>query len=189
MAEQKQIWSLDELPELRAGDCLAFKAEGYQIPVMKLIGAKSFHWAMCGRRVSDDELSTGDYSVHDSIDKGITAHLLSEYQTRHMRIYRPRMAAWQQKALEDKVMKRYLFYGDQKYDWKGVIMVGIWVILNKLLRINVEWWEHNSDKFWCLEFDELVWRKLWRPLVPITEPPYPTNMEQSNKLELIWGTF
>jgi len=61
----------------------------------------------------------------------------------------------------------------QRYDYKGVVMVGLWCLLRKL-GLKVEWWEHGSSKFWCLEFNEIVLRDLWRPLVPITEPPYPT---------------
>src|SRR3972149_6432786 len=108
MVQRKQIWSLDELPPLLAGDCLAFKAEGFLQNSVKIIGAKSFHWAMCGEPAVDDDISVGDYSVHDSTDKGITAHLLSEYQYRHMRVYRPKMDAGLQDPLKEKIMKRYL---------------------------------------------------------------------------------
>lgn len=191
----KLIWTLKDLPPLLIGDNLAFKAEGYQVPLVHFIGAESFHWALAGREMVDDELSIGDYSVHDSIDKGITGHLLSEYQHRHMRIYRPVLPDGKQDELAEKLYKRMLYYGDQKYDWKGVIICGVWVLLHKC-GSNIEWWEHNSSKFWCLEFNNIVWRdmgEIWSTpgpgLVPDKEPPYPTNMERTPRLKLIWGTY
>lgn len=185
---RKAVWKLADLPELRAGDNLAFKAEGIGAIQARIIGAVSYHWGMVGERVVDDPESTGDYSVFDSTNKGITAHLLSEYQTRHMRIYRPKMEPGVYVALKDHIMKRYYYYGDQRYDYVGVLMVALWCLLRKL-GLSKEWWVHNSRKFWCLEFNEVVLRDLWEPLVPTDEPPYPTNMENSPKLELIWGTF
>lgn len=194
---KEKIWKLEDLPELKAGDCLAFRAEGLLQNSVHIVGAKSFHWAMVGEPAIDDDISVGDYSVHDSTNKGITAHLLSEYQYRHMRVYRPKMEAGLQDALKGRIMKRYLYYGDQKYDYKGVFMVTWYLLLNKLgsilkkvhLGFSVEWWVHNSHKFWCLEFNEIVLRDLWKPIVPITEPPHPGNMERSENLELIWGTY
>jgi len=184
----KQIWSLDDLPDLRIGDNLAFRAEGIERPMMKLIGADTFHWAMAGAPVCDDSVSEKDYSVFDSTAKGITAHLLSEYQCRHMRVYRPKMGFAIYEKLREPIIKRYLYYGDQLYDWKGVGMVSLWCLLHKF-GFQVEWWEHNSHRFWCLEFNEIILRDLWKPLVPIIEPPYPKNMENSPLLEKIWGTF
>lgn len=184
-----KVWSLADLPELKTGDNLAFKAEGAkQQAMVKLIDAKTFHWGLVGERQINDEISVGDWSVVDSLSKGITTHLLSEYQYRHMRIYRPKLPEGEQDRLKPYLLKRYSYYGDQHYDWKGVVMVGIWCILHKL-GLNVEWWEHDSSAFWCLEFNEIVWRNFGYPLVPESEPPYPTNMERSERLELIWGTF
>ena len=88
------------------------------------------------------------------------------------------MEPGEQEMLKELVLKQYYYYGDQRYDYKGVVMVGLWCLLRKL-GLKVEWWEHGSSKFWCLEFNEIVLRDLWRPLVPITEPPYPTNMCKS----------
>ena len=185
---RKEIWKLNELPELRVGDSLAFKAEGIQVPMMKIIGAVSFHWGMVGEKMADDTSSIGDYSVFDSTSKGITAHLLSEYQCRHMRVYRPKMEQEVYERLKSNIIKRYYYYGDQRYDYKGVAMVALWCLLRKL-GFGVEWWEHNSSRFWCLEFNEIVLRDLWKPIVPISEPPYPTNMENSPMLTKIWSTF
>jgi len=182
------VWELAELPPLLTGDNLAFEAEGSQVAQVKIIGAVTYHWGMVGERLMDDPVSAGDYSVFDSTSKGITAHLLSEYQTRHMRVYRPRMEPGDQERLKELILKRYYYYGDQRYDYKGVVMVALWCLLRKL-GFKVEWWEHDSSKFWCLEFNEIVLRDIWRPLVPITEPPYPTNMENSRFLEKIWGSF
>ena len=209
-----KIWSLTDLPELKVADCLAFRAEGWQRPAMKLIGAESFHWALAGVKIDyrqifnviiqhrDDfpaqlisrlnerlaEIEVGDYQVVDSISKGITHHLLSEYQTRHMRVYRPKYQDGVQDALAPFFLERYLYYGDQTYDKKGVLMVAAWLLLNKA-GFNVEWWEHDANQFWCLEFDEIVHRDYGLALVSENEPAYPTNMERSPMLELIWSTF
>ena len=184
---RKQIWDLADLPPLLVGDNLAFKAEGIQVAQAKIIGAVTYHWGMVGERVADDIVSVADYSVFDSTSKGITAHLLSEYQPRHMRVYRPKMQPGEQERLKALILKRYYYYGTDLYDWKGVIMVGLWCLLRKL-GFKVEWWEHNASRLYCLEFNEVVLRP-WIHLVSEDEPPYPRNMEQSNKLELIWGTF
>ncbi len=182
------IWKLTELPPLLTGDNLAFKAEGIQVPQVKIIGAVTYHWAMAGERVADDIVSAGDYSVFDSTSKGITAHLLSEYQTRHMRVYRPRMEPGEQDRLKDLILKRCYYYGLDRYDFKGVFLVVIWCLLRKL-GFEVEWWVHNAKRFWCLEFNNTIWRDLGYPIVVDSEPPYPTNMENSPLLEEIWGTF
>lgn len=185
---KKTLWKLSDLPELKTADNLAFKAEGIQVPQVKIIGAVSYHWGMVGEKVVDDYVSVGDYSIFDSTSKGITAHLLSEYQYRHMRIYRPRMEPDEQERLKDLIMKRYYYYGDKHYDYRGVVMVALWCLLRKL-GLDVEWWAHNSGQFWCLEFNEKVLSDLWKSLVPTTEPPYPTNMENSPLLEMIWDTY
>ncbi|MDD5510444.1 MAG: hypothetical protein PHI12_06525 [Dehalococcoidales bacterium] len=184
----KIIWTLDDLPPLMVGDNLAFKAEGYQIPLVGLISAESFHWAMVGARQIDDEISIGDYGVHDSTNKGITAHLLSEYQTRHMRVYRPVLPQGRQEALKDEILKRYLYWGDQHYDYFGVAMVGVWWLIHEV-KPDFEWFVHNSHKFWCLEFNFVVWRDFGLLLVPESEPPHPGNMERSSNQKLIWGTY
>lgn len=181
------IWELKDLPELRIGDNVAFKAEGLQKPFVRLIGAETWHWGMVGQKVVNDTISEGDYSVFDSTNKGITAHLLSEYQHRHMRVYRPKLSIKKQAKIRKLLMKRYYLYGTDHYDWKGVIMVGAWCILRKL-GLNVEWWEHDDNKLYCLEFNEVVIRPFIH-LTPENEPPYPANMEQSSNLKIIWGTF
>ena len=184
-----KIWEFEDLPRLKTGDNLAFKAEGtLQEWQAKLIGAVTYHWGMVGERQVDDEYSTGDWSIFDSTSKGITAHLLSEYAHRHMRVYRPRLTPAEQRRLKPRILKMYLYYGDQKYDYSGVFMVAVWWLLRKM-GFKIEWFVHNSNKFWCLEFNETVLRRLGFPLVPASEPPYPCNMERSDKLELIWGTF
>ncbi|MCJ7829366.1 MAG: hypothetical protein MUP81_06470 [Dehalococcoidia bacterium] len=180
-------WELKDLPPLKVGDCLAFEATGWQ-KVVHIIKAVSFHWALIGEALVDDTISHGDYAVCDSIDKGITTHLLSEYQGRGMRIYRPKLPPDYQRELAPLLIKRYCYYGDQRYDWFGVLAVATWLILRKL-GWNVEWWVHDSNRFWCLEFNEIVWRDLGYPLVPEDEPPHPGNMEKSPMLELIWSTF
>lgn len=184
-----KVWFLTDLPELKTGDNLAFRAQGtLQRLQVKLIRAATYHWALVGDKRVDDELSVGDWEVVDSTSKGITAHLLSEYQYRHMRVYRPKLLPAVQDTLKPYLLKRYNYYGDQRYDYWGVGMVALWYLLKKV-GFNVEWFVHNSKKFWCLEFNELVWRDFGFPLVSSTEPPYPTNMENSPMLELIWGTF
>jgi hypothetical protein len=186
-AMSKNKWKIKDLPSLLVGDCLAFEAVGWQ-KIVHITGAKSFHWAMVGQNLIADDINAGDYAVCDSIDKGITMHLLSEYQGRGMRIYRPKISTTKQMWLAPLLIKRYCYYGDQRYDWFGVLAVAAWVLL-RILDFNVEWWVHDSNRFWCLEFNEIVWRDLGYPLVPEDEPPHPANMENSKMLELIWGTY
>lgn len=182
-------WGLGQLPELKVGDCLAFEAEGWQKAAVAIIGAETFHWAMCGERLIDDEISVGDHAVADSISKGITTHLLSEYSSRHMRVYRPKLPPGVvQEILVPKIIKLYCYYGTRMYDWIGVLMVATWCLLRKL-GFKVRWWEHDPSRFYCLEFDWRVWKDLGYSLVPEDEPPYPGNMERSRMLELIWSSF
>lgn len=183
-----KIWALRDLPPLRIVDNLAFKAEGYQVPIAQFIGALTWHWELVKGRVVDDEISTGDYEVWGSIEKGTTGHLLSEYQHRHMRIYRPLIPTELLESMEPQILKRMAYYGDQHYDYKGVLACGTWLLLRKM-GFDVEWWVHNSKEFWCLESNNTILRDFSYPLVPDSEPPYPTNVENSQMLELIWGTF
>lgn len=197
------VWDLGDLPELKTADNLAFKAEGIQVPQVKLIGAVTYHWELVGEQRINDSISVADWSAVGSISKGISTHLLSQYRHRHMRVYRPKLLLGVQDGLKPYLLKRYDHYGDQHYDKKGVVMVGAWCLAHKA-GWNVEWWEHNNSAFWCLEFNNLIWRDMGElkdesgllispipgfMLVPDTEPAYPTNMENSPNLELVWGTF
>lgn len=184
-------WNLSDLPELKVGDCLAFEAIGLQ-KIVHIIGAKSCHWAMVGERLVDDSISEGDYSISDSTFKGISTHLLNEYRYWGMRVYRPKLSLPDQRVLAPYIIKRYCYYGICKYDWFGILHVALWVIFRKI-GFKVAWWEsklaYTNTRFWCLEFNEIVWRDLGYPLVPENEPPHPGNMENSSMLELIWGTY
>lgn len=202
------LWRLEDLPPLLVGDNLAFKAENIQVPVVKMIGAETWHWAMVGNRVEwmrvighlhqlnnpihltnpERRALNFDYQVVDSTDKGITHHLLSEYQRRHMRIYRPKYPPSGQEQLAPFFIYLYLRYGTRRYDRAGVASVGLWCILRKM-GIKVAWWDHSSKTFWCLEFNGKIHRLCGLPLVPRDEPAHPGNMERSENLELIWRTF
>ena len=184
---KQQIWKLADLPLLMTGDRLAFRAEGWQRPVIAVIGAKTWHWAFVGEPLVDNELSQGDWSVEDSTSKGTTSHLLSEYQYRHMRIYRPELSDGQQESEARYLLKWCKYYGVCKYDMAGVFHLALWCILRKL-GIKVKWWERN-DRFWCLEYLDQVNRDLDHQVVPDDEPAYPTNFERNKTHKLIWGTF
>lgn len=105
-----------------------------------------------------------------------------------MRVYRPKLPLGIQEARAPRLIKLYSYYGDQRYNWFGILIVAMWWLLRKA-DFKVEWWEHDGNSFYCLEFVDIVWRDLGYPLVPGDEPPYPTNMEQSPVLELIWSSF
>jgi len=207
---KSNIWNVANLPPLRVGDCLAFEAQGIQKPLMKICGAKSWHWAMVGKKVSWEEVlkteellgfplglslpqrftMVYDYQVVDSTSKGITHHLLSEYQHRNMRVYRP-VFLYQpsvQGNLEDYILYLYLYYGMRPYDYLGVVAVALWWILNHV-GIKTDWWGHSQKSFWCMELPSEILSKCNQPLVPANQPPYPYNMENSERLELIWGTY
>lgn len=196
----EKIWSLDELPQLIVGDCLAFRAEGWQRPAMKWIGAETFHWAMVGAQLKDFEIpiiptvqmagefNPLDYQVVDATSKGVTHHLLSEYQFRHMRVYRPQYPTGVQEALKPLFLWRYLYYGDRAYDNKGALSVGIWGLLTKI-GFKIKWWDPDPKDFYCLEFDATIHKDFGLFLVPGGQPAYPPNMEKSKALVKIWGTF
>lgn len=185
----KNKWELKDLPELKVGDCLAFEAEGWQ-RIVWLVGGRSFHWGMVGRPVIDDELSKGDYQIIDSTSKGTTNHLLSEYQGRGMRVYRPRMQITGK--LAKQILKRCYYYGCCQYDYFGVANVFAWCLL-RMAGFKVAWWEsklaYTNTKFWCLELDEQILDDFGLSLIPDDEPAYPYNMENSKALRLIWGTY
>lgn len=200
------VWNIASLPPLRVGDCLAFEAQGVQKPLMKICGARSWHWAMVGKKVNwEDVLAVEellghplaldfiqrldmsfDYQVVDSTSKGITHHLLSEYQKRNMRIYRPKLFV--QGNIEDYILYLYLYYGMRPYDYLGVAAIALWWILN-YAGIKTDWWGHSQKSFWCMELPSEILAKCNLPLVPANEPAYPYNMEQSAGLELIWRTY
>lgn len=188
----KQNWVLADLPHLMTLDNLAFRAEGWQKPTVAMIGAKTWHWALVGLPQPDNEISIGDWSVVDSTSKGMTTHLLSEYQGRHMRVYRPVMLPGVQLLLAQEGMKWANYYGICRYDGVGVSNVALWCILRKL-GIKVGWWEDkipgSNVKFWCLESNAQILNDVGFRLIPKGEPAYPKNFEASTKLELIWGTF
>lgn len=181
------MWKLSDLPPLKTGDRLAFRAEGWQRFALSVIDATTWHWAFIGVPLVDNELSVGDWSVEDSTSKGTTSHMLSEYQNRHMRIYRPELPEGQQDTEGPVLIKWCKYYGRVTYDWIGIPMVAAWCILRKL-GIKVHWWERN-DRFWCLEYVDQVNRDLDHQVVPDDEPAYPTNFEKSKTHRLIWGTF
>lgn len=203
-----KIWDIKDLPPLLVGDCLAFRAEGIQKPIISICKAKSWHWAMVGAEIKWEEVLKNngnlgdplmlsmsqrrdmffDYQVVDSTSKGITHHLLSEYQHRHMRVYRSICPLGKQLALKEYILYLYLYYGMRPYDYLGVAAIGLWWILNHV-GIKVDWWGHSDKSFWCLELPDRVHGLCGLPLIPVYEPAYPYNMEHSENLSLIWGTY
>jgi len=187
MKATDSVWTVGDLPELKTGDCLCFRAQGrIQQWVVKTIGAESWHWALVGRKQPADDWGGEDWSVAESIDKGVARTLLSQYQHRHMRIYRPRLPDGEQEKLAPYVMKRCNFYGKAGYDWMGVANIGVWFLLRHL---GLTWWMKKDMRFWCIELCNQVWADLDFPLCDMGEPPNPVNFEQSDQLELIWRTF
>lgn len=181
------MWNLDYLPPLKTGDLLAFKAQGrLQQWLVGLTGALTWHWALVGRPQPDDELSQRDWSVAESISKGIARTLLSDYQDRHMRIYRPALPEGEQERMAPFIMKRCNAYGRAGYDVMGVTNAGLWFVLR---HFGLKSWIRRDMKFYCIEFCNQVWADLDFPLVDMESWPVPANMENSDQLELVWGTF
>jgi hypothetical protein len=190
MNGSESIWTSDDLPELKTGDCVCFKPrDKIRQWFAEKIGAVSWHWALVGRKQPADDWGGVDWSVAESIpQKGVARTLLSQnqYLNYHMRVYRPKLPDGEQDKLAPYIMKRCNFYGGARFDWAGATNIGLWFLVRHL---GIKWWMKKDMRFWCLELCNQVWADLDFPLCDMGEPPNPANFEQSDQLELIWGTF
>lgn len=72
MKGSELVWSIGDLPELKTGDCLCFKAQGkIQNWLVGILGAASWHWALVGRKQPADDWGGVDWSVAESINRGV----------------------------------------------------------------------------------------------------------------------
>ncbi len=183
----KPVWTIADLPPLKTGYLTAFKtAEGYQQYIGQSFGFETWHWGVVGHPHPADMFSGPDYSHGESINKGVARTLLSEQQYRHMRIYGPDMPDEEIDRLGPSLLKRMDFYGKAGYDWLGVCNVGLWFILK---HFGIKWWMQKDARFYCIEFVNQLYVDFDFPLVDGAEPSTPMNMEQSDQLKLVWGTF
>lgn len=183
----KKIWELKDLPELKVGDGLAFKADlGFEEGIVGIMGAVTWHWAMAGQELPADDFSGADRVIVGSIVKGIAEELLSSYESRHMRVYRPQLPEGIQDALALPLLKRCYYYGACEYDFLGITNVTLWFLLR---HFGLKWWMRKDMRFYCIEFLNQIWADFDFPLVDGGEPAMPSNMEDSPQLKCIWGTF
>jgi hypothetical protein len=181
------VWTIDQLPPLKIGDGLAFKAApGIQEKLIESMGASTWHWALAGQPYPSDEFSGPDYGIIGSIKKGIATELLSEYQCRHMRIYRPVLPGDYQDSLSGSILKRCAYYGNYDYNWLDVTRIPFWYFLRPF---GLQWQVLSHTSFYCLQFYNQIWADFDFPLVDGNEPATPWNLENSPQLELVWGTF
>lgn len=181
------IWEMEELPPILVGDALAFKAQGaFQEWAVGLQGALSWHWAVAGMWLPEDEFGPADREIIGSINKGIAQELFSVYQTRHMRIYRPTLPKDEQERLAMPLLKRCAGYGAWEYDWLGVNEAAVVFILREIgLKLRLP----ANHRFYCIEFVNRLWHDFGLPLYNEEGPVTPRDLEQSDRLELIWGTY
>ena len=185
------IWFFNQLPPIYVGDIFAFKAEpGFEQWAVAKENALTWHWALAGKALPVDQFSGVDQEIIGSISKGVATELLSAYQYRHMRIYRPKLPRgidWaSQISLELPILKRCAYYGAYEYNWLGVGESAIEYFLKYLgIKINLP----IGHRFYCIQFVARIWQDFNFPLVKDWEQVTPYDMEHSPQLELVWGTF
>ena len=182
------IWKVSDLPALLAGDGLAFKADpGFQEWAIGLEHALTWHWAMAGLPLPADDFGGPDYQIIGSISpKGVATELLSAYQHPHMRIYRPNLPDGYQACLYASVLKQAAYYGAYEYNNLGVGESALAYFLKYLgikLRLPV------NHRFYCLQFYCQIWADFDFPLYDKDHPVTPYDLENTDQLQLIWGTF
>ncbi len=185
--QSDSIWTIDQLPPLKVGDCLAFKAQpGFEQWAVGLEGALTWHWALAGIQLPADQYGGPDYEIIGSINKGVAQELLSAYQHRHIRVYRPDLPEGEQDVLAASILKRYAYYGGFEYNWLGVNEAALAYFL-KYIGIKVHL--PLNHRFYCIQFVCQVWSDFDLPLYDQAEPPTPYDLENTNQLKLKWGTF
>lgn len=181
------IWKIDELPALETWDGLAFKAEpGLEEWAIHLEQAESWHWAGAGLPLPADQYGPADREIVGSIDKGVATELLSAYQWRHMRIYRPEMMPEHPRPAPEDVKKRCANYGAYRYNLLGVNEAAVSYLLRYLgIKVHLT----VTHGFYCLQFYNRILADFsfvhYDPDYPVT----PYDMENLPGLKCIWGTY
>lgn len=179
------LWKVDQLPPLMVGDILAFKADpGFEQWAVAKEHAITWHWALAGAYLPQDAYGEADYQIIGSINKGIATELLSAYEYRPMRIYRPEVK--DQEAVANAILKRCAYYGAYEYNWLGVAESAIDYLI-KDFGIAIHLPVHH--RFYCIQFVARLWQDFGIYLVPDWELVTPHDMENSKHMQLIWGVY
>lgn len=192
LAGPPPLWTVTQLPVLMVGDILAFKAEpGFEQWVVSRQGAVTWHWALVGEWFPPD-VNSGvqgfaafeDRQIIGSINKGIATELLSAYNYRQMRIYRPKLN--HQVSLRNDILRRCAYYGSYEYNWLGVAESAVEYLLKEIgIRVRLP----VSHRFYCIQFVARIMQDFGLHLVDDWQGVTPYDIENSSKLEKIWGTF
>jgi len=138
--------------------------------ICKILGAKTFHWGMIIEPVGDDWITT------ESMQKGTS---LSRLWGRRGYIYEIKGL----KVKPKQIYEIHSAYGECPYDYGVYFRSAIWWLLkhyfNKILPV-------TKDKaFHCQEWVCLLACELGAKIIPDTEYPMCTNLENSPYLEEI----
>lgn len=187
MALKPPIWTIDQLPPLKIWDGLAFKAEpGFEEWAIHLEQAESWHWAGAGMPLPADQYGPADREIVGSINKGVATELLSAYQWRHMRIYRPEMMPAHPQPAPEDVKKRCAYYGAYQYNLLGVDEAAL-AYFARYLGIKL----HLTDnhRFYCIQFYNRILADFYFVHYDPDYPVTPHDMENLPGLKKIWGTY
>lgn len=178
------------MPELLPGDLFATPAKkGFQKWVCKhfLDGAETWHWGIITRIYPGGDNSTGKYAISESIGKGVASGLLSFYDDKTIRIYRPyEIDKLDFSFLNYRVHYLACYYGRSPYDFPVFLDIGKWFILR---RLGIKSKIRKDARFYCQEYVVRIWRDLGINLITNTEYPVCKNIEHSLEMKLIYREF
>lgn len=187
--EQVPPWTFADLPQLLIGDLFAFRVDpGFAAWAVQFNDAITWHWAMAGIYLPADAVGgPEDRQIVGSIHKGIATELLTSYQHRPMRVYRPKLPEGIQESLATAILKRYAFYGEYTYNTIGLEEAPADFMLR---RWGIQIPTPQGKTFYCIQFCAQVWADLGYPLYDASLGAVtPYDLENSPMLEKIWGNF
>lgn len=179
------------MPLLRPGDLFATPAKGgFQKWVCNtfLDGAETWHWGIITRVFQGEGMTVSDrYGISESIGKGVASGLLSFYDDKTIRIYRPREVD----KLDFSFLNYHIHYlacryGRAYYDFPVFLDIGKWFILR---RLGIKSKIRKDARFYCQEYVVRIWRDIGINLITNDQYPVCKNLEQSTEMKLIYREF
>ena len=142
--------------------------------ICKILGASTWHW---GCFISPD--SKG-WIITESINKGVA---LTRCDYPKIRVYKIKGLEVTPKRLIGLVAD----YGAYPYDYDVYLKTAIWFLLKHYLGKLLP--RHHDKEFHCQEWVCLLAYELGHPIINQGEYPMPQSLENSDKLDLVYGDF
>ncbi len=138
------------------------------------------------------EPSIGEYSIIESIGKGVTIGLLSFYRNQRIAVLRPEIPA----AAGHLVVASAIRLGRARYDYRLIPRIALTLLLSRLRQLLPESWKEfldwirvpywKNNRFICSELVVEAYARAGFHILPPGHIPLPSHIADSDRLQTIF---